>query len=76
MFLLSQVLKNVQGKDYFAAPRFRETMDYYGFLLTPPDPRFARTTPTGQPHWRILPAIGDMWTVPPPCSTAGCRRYR
>ena len=62
MFLLSQVLKNVQGKDYFAAPRFRETMDYYGFLLTPPDARFARSTPAGQPYWRILPAIGDMWT--------------
>jgi len=40
MFLLSQAMRNVRGKDYFADPQFKATMDYYGFLLTPPDVRF------------------------------------
>lgn len=59
MFMLSQALKNAAGRDYFADPRFQATMDYYGFLLTPPDPRFPpKQTEPGR-ALMTLPSIGD-----------------
>ncbi|MHB9134424.1 MAG: hypothetical protein ACYDBB_25410 [Armatimonadota bacterium] len=60
MFLLAQALKNVTARDYFADPQFKATMDYYGFLLTPPDRRFPPGK-TGKPMPMVLPSIGDMF---------------
>ncbi|OPZ81516.1 MAG: hypothetical protein BWY76_03010 [bacterium ADurb.Bin429] len=62
MLPLMQALKNVKGRNYFADPRFKATMDYYGFLLTPPDRRFPPNNTAGLPSPRILPSLGDMWT--------------
>ncbi len=61
MFPIMQALKNVKGRDYFADPRMKETMDYYGFLLTPPDRRFPPGSTNNVPSPMIFPAIGDMW---------------
>ncbi|MHB9131636.1 MAG: hypothetical protein ACYDBB_11180 [Armatimonadota bacterium] len=61
MFLLAQALQNVKGRDYFADPRFKATMDYYGFILTPPDVRFPpKKTETDVPFMTI-PSIGDAF---------------
>ena len=63
-FLLAQALKNVLGRDYFKDPQFQATLNYYGFLLTPPDKRF----PTEQykslhPQApMVVPSIGDMFS--------------
>ena len=62
-FLLVQAIKNVLGRDYFRDPQFQATLNYYGFLLTPPDKRF----PTAQrkaAHPQapmVIPSIGDMF---------------
>lgn len=61
MFLLAQGLRNVRGRDYFAHPQFQATLEYYGFLLTPPDPRFPPGRPDA-PHPMTLPSIGDMFS--------------
>ena len=44
MFLLATAIKQVKGRDYFADPNFKATMEYYGQILTPPDSRY--------PSWR------------------------
>jgi len=61
MFLLAQAIKNVHGRDYFADPNFKATMDYYGFILTPPDLRFPPGEPDS-PHPMTQPSIGDMFS--------------
>lgn len=63
-FLLAQALKNVLGRDYFLDPKFQATMNYYGFLLTPPDKRFPTEPYQGlhpQPPM-VIPSIGDMFS--------------
>jgi hypothetical protein len=61
IFLLAQALKNVTGRDYFADANFKATMDYFGWVLTPPDPQFPpapwKTAATPSPM--TLPALGD-----------------
>ncbi|MHB9024147.1 MAG: hypothetical protein ACYC7E_08220 [Armatimonadota bacterium] len=58
MFMLAQALKNIKGKDYFSEPNFKATMDYYGFILTPPDVRY----PTKDyPVPMTIPSIGDAF---------------
>ncbi len=61
-FLLAQALKNVLGRDYFLDPKFQATMDYYGFLLTPPDRRFPPRNPNNLPAPMVIPSIGDMFS--------------
>jgi len=61
MFLLAQAIRNVLGRDYFADPNFKATMDYYGFILTPPDLRFPPKKPDS-PHPMTQPSIGDMFS--------------
>jgi hypothetical protein len=65
MFLLAQAIKNVKGKDYFANPNFRATMDYCGFILTPPDLRFPSLKTADIPAPMTVPSIGDAF----PCFT-------
>jgi len=60
MFMLSQALRNVRGKDYFSEPQFKATMDYYGFLLTPPEVRFP-TKIEGVQAPMTIPSIGDAF---------------
>ncbi len=60
MFMLAQALKNVRGKDYFVDPQFKATMDYYGFILTPPDKRFPPNKPDGVGYMTV-PSIGDAF---------------
>ena len=63
MFLLSQAIRNVQGRDYFADPQFKAMMEYYGFLLTPPDRRFPSRPRPGMPVAPMtLPSIGDTFS--------------
>ena len=62
MFPFMQALKNGKRRDFFADPRIKATMDYYGFLLTPPDRRFPTQNTNGLPSPMTLPSIGDMWT--------------
>jgi len=60
IFLLAQALKNVKGRDLFSAPRLQATMDYYGFILTPPDLRSpARLADSPGPM--TVPSIGDAF---------------
>jgi hypothetical protein len=62
MFLLSQAIRDVQGRDYFADPQFKAMMEYYGFVLTPPDRRFPpqrRSDMSAAPM--TLPSIGDTF---------------
>lgn len=67
MLLMATALRNVGGKDYLVDPRFKATMEYYGFLLTPPDVRFpprltdqlSTFTVPGLPPPATLPTIGD-----------------
>jgi len=62
MFLLSEAIRNVQGRDYFADPRFKAMMDYYGFLLTPPDRRFPPRPRQDMPTAPMtIPALGDTF---------------
>lgn len=64
IFLLGAALRRSGGPDMLADPRLRDTMDYYGSLLTAPDRRFA---PKSAPPPMVLPSIGDMfsgWTTP------------
>ncbi len=62
-FLLAQALKNVLGRDYFRDPKFQATLEYYGFLLTPPDKRFPPNNPDGLlPAPMVIPSIGDMFS--------------
>ena len=62
MFLLSQAIRNVQSRDYFANPQFKAMMDYYGFILTPPDRRFPpRPLPDVLAAPMTLPSIGDTF---------------
>jgi hypothetical protein len=62
MFLLAQAIRNVQGRDYFADPQFKATMEYYGFLLTPPDRRFPpRPRPDMPGAPMTLPSVGDTF---------------
>lgn len=63
MFLLATALKNVRGANYFADPQFKATMDYYGYLLTPPDPIYppAGKAAPGIGAPMTLPGIGDMF---------------
>ncbi len=53
MLLLAETLRNGGGRDVFADPRLKNTLDYYGFLLAPPDPRY-------------VPAEGGVPTMAPP----------
>jgi hypothetical protein len=62
IFLLAAAMKNVRGTNYFADPKFKETMYYYGFLLTPPDKRFPPQNPKNLPAPMVLPSIGDMFS--------------
>lgn len=70
MLLLATAIRNVHGRDYFADPNFKSTMDYHGTLLTPPDRRFP---PKSTPHKfnpthyipeatnpSMLPTTGDL----------------
>ncbi len=63
MFMLATAMKQVKGRDYFAEPRFKELMDYYGYLLTPPDVRFP--TPARKKEFTrtpmVLPSVGDTF---------------
>lgn len=59
ILLLAQAIRNVHGRDWFADPHFRETMDYFGFLLTPPDQRFPPQKKAGEAAPMVLPSIGD-----------------
>jgi hypothetical protein len=63
-FLLAQALKNVLGRDYFLDPQFQATMNYYGFLLTPPDQRFpTESQQAAHPQApMVIPSIGDMFS--------------
>jgi hypothetical protein len=60
---LMQAMKNVAGRDYFVDPRFKATMEYYGFLHMPPDRRFPPNNTKGLPSPMIFPSIGDMTTA-------------
>jgi hypothetical protein len=69
LFLLAQAIRNVRGRDYFADAQFKATMDYYGFILTPPDRRFppkrpqADSEPGGPPASPMTqPSVGDMFS--------------
>ncbi len=62
IFLLATAMKNVRGVNYFADKKFKETMNYYGFLLTPPDKRFPPNNPNKLPAPMVLPSIGDMFS--------------
>ncbi len=62
IFPFAQAMKMVKGKNYLDDPQIKATMDYYGFLLTPPDRRFPPVNPNHLPAPMILPSIGDMWT--------------
>lgn len=66
MFLLAHALRNVTGRNYFSHPRFRETMDYFGSLVTPPDPRFSLADGTNSSPMTV-PSIGNAFagTVTP-----------
>lgn len=59
MFILMQALRNGTGRDYFNDSRFKKTMDYYGFLQTPPDWRFPPKRTAGVPACMTVPTIGD-----------------
>jgi hypothetical protein len=63
MFLLAQALKNVKGEDYFADKQFKDMMEYYGYLSTPPDVRFP--SPARKAVFpktpMVLPSIGDTF---------------
>ncbi len=59
MLLLAQALRNATGRDYFADPQFQALMDYYGFLLTPPDSRFPPKPGSPLPAPMTLPPLGD-----------------
>lgn len=70
MLLMGTALRNVHGRDHLISPNFKATMEYYGFLLTPPDRRYpprpmpdipTLTHPGAQPP-SILPTIGDTPT--------------
>ncbi|MHB9024159.1 MAG: hypothetical protein ACYC7E_08280 [Armatimonadota bacterium] len=61
MFLLAQALQNVKGRDYFADPRFKATMDYYGFILTPPDVRFPPKKAATDVSFMTIPSMGDAF---------------
>jgi hypothetical protein len=58
LFMLASVLKRAGLGDPFSDRRLASTLDYLGFLLTPPDPRFAAPKGTAP---MILPAIGDAF---------------
>jgi hypothetical protein len=58
LFLLAQALRTTTGRDVFATPKLRDTLDYFGFLLTAPDRRFA---PKGADPPMVLPSIGDTF---------------
>jgi hypothetical protein len=69
MMLMATAMRNVKGKDYFADPRFKNTMEYWGYMFTPPDRRFPPAgmnkmlSPTllmpDAPPPSTLPSIGD-----------------
>jgi hypothetical protein len=59
MMLLAQGLKQAGRRDYFADPRLRADLDYFGFILTAPDRRFP--VPKGEPPTAIIPEIGDTF---------------
>ncbi|MHB9132832.1 MAG: hypothetical protein ACYDBB_17320 [Armatimonadota bacterium] len=59
MLLLAQAVKNVTGRDYFIDPQLKATLDYYGFILTPPDLRFPPNKAAGVTAPMTLPSIGD-----------------
>ena len=59
IFLLAQAIRQVTGRDYFADPNLKATMEYYGQILTPPDPRYPTWRKPGEPPWSTLPTIGD-----------------
>jgi len=61
MFLLAQALKQVRGRDYFADTQFKDLMEYYGFLLTPPDRRFAAQKLPSKSTPMVLPSVGDTF---------------
>jgi hypothetical protein len=62
IFLLAQAIRRAGGKDYFADPNFRAMMEYYGALLTPPDPRFPWSRLGSDEPKSTLPSIGDMFS--------------
>ncbi|MFT3768995.1 MAG: hypothetical protein QM820_26440 [Minicystis sp.] len=64
MFLLAQAIKSTTGRDHFADPRMRDTLDHYGFLLTPPDKRFSLK---GADPPMVIPSVGNTfagWITP------------
>lgn len=62
IFLLATALKNVRGENLFTDTKFKETMNYYGFILTPPDKRFPPNNPNKLPAPMVQPSIGDMFS--------------
>lgn len=67
MFLLAEASRRRAGRDWFDDPRVRDTYDYAGFLITPPDLRFA---PKGAALSRapsVDPSLGHTqagWVTP------------
>ncbi|APR80065.1 Hypothetical protein A7982_05412 [Minicystis rosea] len=59
IFLLSAAIKNGTDRDPFATPQFRETLDFYGFLLTPPDRRFSLR---GADTPMVIPSVGQTYS--------------
>lgn len=69
MFLLAAALKRRKGVDLFAHEKLKATLEYAGFLLTAPDPRFARPPllDKGAPAPMVLPSLGHTfsgWVTP------------
>lgn len=62
MFLFAEAIRAAGGKDWFSDPRLRDTMDYFGFVLTPPDRRFPPKRAAGEPSPMVLPSIGDAFS--------------
>ena len=62
MFLLAQSIKSVTGRDFFTDPNYKAAMEYYGFLLTPPDRRFPPNATPEDAAPMVLPSIGDMFS--------------
>ncbi|MFW6038939.1 MAG: hypothetical protein ACOC9P_00500 [bacterium] len=56
LFPLADGIRRVRGENHFDDPRLKKTMDYFGFILTPPDPRFPPDTEKDNQRARLFPA--------------------
>jgi hypothetical protein len=67
MFLLAEATRRRTGTDLFADPRVRDTYDYAGFLITPPDVRFAPKGTAVERAPSVDPSLGHTpagWMTP------------